>query len=123
MYYFDYLRVRSALRVFAIVLACVTLLLCISLAFSHGHNGGENLTIGTDSVSTGNYSGLALLHHLGETTWFPFGLFCGIAAMITIFFSNALATSLARYNGNRFRANRAPSARLRSISPRSSSAS
>jgi hypothetical protein len=51
-------------------------------------------------VSEQGYSGLALMHHLGETTWFPFGLFCGIAAMITIFFSNALATSLARYNGN-----------------------
>jgi len=100
MYYFDYLRVRGALRVYAIILACVTLLLCISLAFSHGHNGNASVTIGSESVSTQDYSGLALLHHLGETTWFPFGLFCGIAAMITIFFSNALATSLARYNGN-----------------------
>jgi hypothetical protein len=100
MYYFDYLRVRSALRIFAIILACVTLLVCISLAFSHGHDRGSSVTLGTDTVSTANYSGLALMHHLGETTWFPFGLFCGIAAMITIFFSNALATSLARYNGN-----------------------
>jgi hypothetical protein len=100
MYYFDYLRVRSALRVFAIILACVTLLLCISLTFSHAHGGNSSVTIGTDTVSTQDYTGLALLHHLGETTWFPFGLFCGIAAMITIFFSNALATSLARYNGN-----------------------
>lgn len=100
MYYFDYLRVRSALRVFAIILACVTLLLCVSLAFSHAHDGNSNVTIGTDTVSADSYSGLALMHHLGETTWFPFGLLCGIAAVITIFFSNALATSIARYNGN-----------------------
>jgi|GEM_PF-1199750 len=100
MYYFDYLRVRGSLRVFAIILACGTLLLCISLAFSHGHHGNASFSIGTDTVSTQDYSGLALLHHLGETTWFPFGLFCGIASTITIFFSNALATSLARYNGN-----------------------
>jgi hypothetical protein len=100
MYYFDYLRVRSALRVFTIILACVTLLVCVSLAFSHGHNGSGSVTLGTNTVSTEDYSGLALMHHLGETTWFPFGLFCGLAAMITIFFSNALATSLARYNGN-----------------------
>jgi hypothetical protein len=100
MYYFDYLRVRRSLGVFATILLCVSILLCLSLLFSKAGQHGVSVGATSDSPVPGSARGIAMLHELGENMWFPFGLLCGIAITIAIIFSASLATSLSRYNGN-----------------------
>lgn len=100
MYYFEFLRVRSALRTYALWLVALTVLVAATLPFSHA--GGHDFTIGVSSetLASGHVSGLAMLHELGERMSIPFGFLCTIAAVLAIVFATGRATSLSYGNRN-----------------------
>jgi hypothetical protein len=100
MYYFDLLRVGRALRVYAIILFSIVLIELVSMPFSHVGKHDFTIGINGDSIKAHAFTGIGLLHELGQTIHIPFTLLCAAAAFEAVLFATAISTSLARYNGN-----------------------
>jgi hypothetical protein len=100
MYYFDLVRLRSSLRVFAYILAGFVAFVLISIPFSHAGNGDTTIGINGEAVRLHDFHGYSLLHELGRRIVIPFSIVCAVAAGITVVYATTFSTSLSRVNGN-----------------------
>ncbi|MBD5632982.1 MAG: hypothetical protein IAI49_00775, partial [Candidatus Eremiobacteraeota bacterium] len=100
MYYLDFLRVRRALKVFAIFVGGALAFVLVSLPFSHVNHGDPTIGISSEAIASHSYSGISMLHQLGQQATIPFKLLCATAALIAIFFASGCSLSLSRFNSN-----------------------
>jgi hypothetical protein len=100
MIYFDYLRARRGLTIFASILGAFVLMLIVSMPFSHVAPHDVTVGVSSQALATHSYGGIARLHQLGQSTTFPFRLFCLVAVVLAVLFATGCATSVSRANSH-----------------------
>jgi hypothetical protein len=100
MIYFDYLRARKGLTIFASILGAFVLILIVSLPFSHVAPHDVSIGVSSQALAAHSYSGFARLHELGQTVSFPFRMFCLVAVVMAVLFATGCATSVSRANSH-----------------------
>jgi len=100
MIYFDYLRARKALTVFASILGGFVLVTIVSMPFSHVAPHDVEIGVSTQALAAHSFGGFARLHQLGQSVSFPFRLFCLVAVVMAVLFATGCATSVSRANSH-----------------------